>query len=88
MRYKNTVTKDSVLVVDDDREIRTLLCDYLEQNGYRANAVPYGKAMWAALEASTQQVTAMPTCKGSWASTMRGLHRRNRGASFARQGHR
>jgi PleD family two-component response regulator len=49
MRYKNTVTKDSVLVVDDDREIRTLLCDYLEQNGYRANAVPDGKAMWAAL---------------------------------------
>jgi hypothetical protein len=48
MRYKNTVTKDSVLVVDDDREIRTLL---LEQNGYRANAVPNGKAMWAALEA-------------------------------------
>jgi DNA-binding response OmpR family regulator len=45
MRYKNTVTKGSVLVVDDDREIRTLLCDYLEQNGYRANAVPNGKAM-------------------------------------------
>ena len=52
MRYKNTVTKDSVLVVDDDREIRTLLCDYLEQNGYRANAVPNGKAMWATLESS------------------------------------
>jgi two-component system OmpR family response regulator len=52
MRYKSTVTKDSVLVVDDDREIRTLLCDYLEQNGYRANAVPNGKAMWAALASS------------------------------------
>ncbi|MGH8508344.1 MAG: response regulator [Gammaproteobacteria bacterium] len=46
------MTKDSVLVVDDDREIRTLLCDYLEQNDFRAHAVPNGKAMWTALESS------------------------------------
>jgi len=41
--------QDHVLVVDDDAEIRTLLCDYLRRNGYRASAVADGKAMWAAL---------------------------------------
>jgi two-component system, OmpR family, response regulator len=39
---------DQILVVDDDAEIRTLLCDYLRRNGYRAKAVADGKAMWAA----------------------------------------
>ena len=38
-----------LLVVDDDAEIRDLLCDYLRSNGYRASAVADGKAMWAAL---------------------------------------
>ncbi|TAK43046.1 MAG: response regulator [Betaproteobacteria bacterium] len=38
-----------ILVVDDDAEIRNLLCDYLRKNGYRATAVADGKAMWAAL---------------------------------------
>ncbi|TAK48267.1 MAG: response regulator [Betaproteobacteria bacterium] len=40
---------DQILVVDDDAEIRNLLCDYLRRNGYRATAVADGKAMWAAL---------------------------------------
>ncbi|HEX5612067.1 MAG TPA: response regulator [Burkholderiales bacterium] len=40
---------DHILVVDDDAEIRNLLCDYLRSNGYRASAVADGKAMWAAL---------------------------------------
>ncbi len=40
---------DQILVVDDDAEIRNLLCDYLRKNGYRATAVADGKAMWAAL---------------------------------------
>jgi two-component system OmpR family response regulator len=40
---------DHILVVDDDAEIRSLLCDYLRSNGYRASAVADGKAMWAAL---------------------------------------
>ena len=39
---------DHILVVDDDAEIRSLLCDYLRKNGYRATAVADGKAMWAA----------------------------------------
>jgi two-component system OmpR family response regulator len=40
---------DNILVVDDDAEIRNLLCDYLRKNGYRAAAVADGKAMAAAL---------------------------------------
>jgi two-component system OmpR family response regulator len=39
-----------VLVVDDDRDIRTLLCDYLQKNGYRVTAVGEGKAMRRVLE--------------------------------------
>jgi two-component system OmpR family response regulator len=41
-----------ILIVDDDREIRTLLGDYLQKNGFRATAVPDGKAMRRALEQS------------------------------------
>jgi two-component system OmpR family response regulator len=39
----------SILIVDDDREIRTLLADYLEANGYKSRAVPDGAGMWNAL---------------------------------------
>ncbi|MBL8268284.1 response regulator [Steroidobacter sp.] len=39
-----------ILIVDDDREIRTLLGDFLQKNGYRATAVADGKAMRRALE--------------------------------------
>jgi len=42
-------TMDHVLVVDDDAEIRSLLCDYLRKNGYQASAVADGKAMRTAL---------------------------------------
>ena len=45
-------TQQHILIVDDDREIRTLLRDYLEKNGYRATAVADGKAMRRALEQS------------------------------------
>jgi two-component system OmpR family response regulator len=41
--------RDCVLIVDDDAEIRTLLHDYLERNGYRCVAVADGAAMLAAL---------------------------------------
>ena len=41
---------DHVLVVDDDAEIRNLLREYLEKNGYRVTTVADGKGMWAALE--------------------------------------
>ncbi len=36
---------EHLLVVDDDREIRKLLTEYLEQAGYRVSAVADGKAM-------------------------------------------
>jgi two-component system, OmpR family, response regulator len=39
-----------ILVVDDDRDIRQLLSDYLEKNGFRATAVADGKAMRRVLE--------------------------------------
>src|SRR5450631_2322831 len=41
---------DHVLVVDDDLDIRGLLRDYLEKNGYRVTAVGDGKGMWAAFD--------------------------------------
>jgi two-component system OmpR family response regulator len=41
---------DHILIVDDDREIRGLLGDYLEKNGLRTTAVADGRGMWAALE--------------------------------------
>lgn len=40
---------DHLLIVDDDREIRTLLGDYLERNGYRITAVADGRGMRSAL---------------------------------------
>lgn len=43
-------TQDHVLVVDDDAEIRSLLTQYLEKNGYRVTAVADGKGMWTELE--------------------------------------
>jgi two-component system OmpR family response regulator len=42
-------TQDHVLVVDDDAEIRDLLSEYLQKNGYRVTAVAEGKGMWSAL---------------------------------------
>jgi len=41
---------EHLLIVDDDREIRNLLTEYLEQAGYRVTAVVDGKAMRRALE--------------------------------------
>jgi len=43
---------EHVLVVDDDREIRRLIEDYLVQAGYRVTTVGDGKAMRRALESS------------------------------------
>ncbi|MFL6618745.1 MAG: response regulator [Povalibacter sp.] len=42
--------RSHILVVDDDREIRSLLCDYLEKNGFRTTAVAEGKALRRTLE--------------------------------------
>jgi two-component system OmpR family response regulator len=43
-------TARHILIVDDDRDIRTLLGDYLQKNGFRATAVPDGKGMRRVLE--------------------------------------
>jgi two-component system OmpR family response regulator len=42
----------TILIVDDDRDIRSLLADYLEANGYRALAAADGTAMWKLLDES------------------------------------
>ncbi|MBI3283772.1 MAG: response regulator [Burkholderiales bacterium] len=42
-------TPTKILIVDDDREIRSLLADYLDNNGYAAVTAADGKAMWTAL---------------------------------------
>jgi two-component system OmpR family response regulator len=41
---------DHVLIVDDDREIRTMLAAYLEKNGMLASVAASGRQMRAALE--------------------------------------
>lgn len=43
---------DHILVVDDDREIRTLLGEYLQKQGYRVTAVADGKGLRAAMAQS------------------------------------
>jgi two-component system OmpR family response regulator len=43
--------REHLVVVDDDAEIRQLLGDYLQANGYRVTACADGKAMRAALAA-------------------------------------
>ena len=48
MRTMDTPRK--ILIVDDDREIRTLLADYLELNGCTCLMAAEGNAMWAALD--------------------------------------
>ncbi|HKU98085.1 MAG TPA: response regulator [Vineibacter sp.] len=45
--------RDHILIVDDDREIRGLLTQYLEKNGCRATAVADGRQMRAALADGT-----------------------------------
>jgi len=45
-------TSDHILVVDDDAEIRTLLREYLQRQGYRVTVVADGRALRAALATS------------------------------------
>jgi len=40
----------NILIVDDDREIRSLLADYLETNGFQAFTAADGSSMWHLLE--------------------------------------
>jgi two-component system, OmpR family, response regulator len=48
-----------ILIVDDDREIRTLLAEYLDGNGYRTTAVADGPGMWLALERGTYDLLVL-----------------------------
>ena len=45
-------TPAHILVVDDDREISSLLAEYLEKNGYRTSTAEDGKAMRRTLDTS------------------------------------
>lgn len=42
--------QDHILIVDDDRDIRGLLADYLERQGLRCTMAADGREMKAALE--------------------------------------
>jgi two-component system OmpR family response regulator len=44
--------KDSILIVDDDIEIRKLLCEYLDQQNFHTRAAADGKEMWSILDKS------------------------------------
>lgn len=50
---------DHVLVVDDDAEIRSLLREYLQKNGYRVTGVADGKGMWGALDAGRADIVVL-----------------------------
>jgi two-component system OmpR family response regulator len=47
---------DHILVVDDDAEIRNLLRDYLQKQGYRVTAVADGRGLRAAVDGSRPDV--------------------------------
>lgn len=46
-------TQNTILIVDDDHDIRHLLSDYLENNGYQTQLAENGVAMWSMLEKSS-----------------------------------
>ena len=50
---------DHVLVVDDDAEIRTLLSEYLQRNGYRVSTAADGRSMRAALAAKKPDLVVL-----------------------------
>ncbi|MDB5797985.1 MAG: two-component system response regulator [Paucimonas sp.] len=52
-------TTATILVVDDDREIRSLLGDYLETNGYRAVLAADGAAMQRALDSQPIELVVL-----------------------------
>ena len=45
-------TPSKILIVDDDRDIRSLLADYLDGHGYATLMAADGNAMWAALDSN------------------------------------
>jgi len=60
-RYKtNMATLDNILVVDDDSELRKLLREYLQKNGYRVRAVGDGN-----LGEDAKEPTLIKTIRGA-----------------------
>jgi two-component system OmpR family response regulator len=53
------MSADSVLIVDDDAEIRRLLTEYFQRNGYRASAVADGRALRAALKVAQPDIVIL-----------------------------
>jgi two-component system OmpR family response regulator len=51
--------QDHILVVDDDAEIRNLLREYLQKNGYRVTVAADGRSMWAALEQAQPDIIVL-----------------------------
>ena len=59
-RYNETMdAADHILVVDDDRELRDLLAQYLQKQGYRVTVVADGKAMRTAISVSRPDVIVL-----------------------------
>jgi two-component system OmpR family response regulator len=52
-------SRTRLLIVDDDRELRVLLDDYLTKNGFDITAVPDGKSMWTALANERHQLVIL-----------------------------
>jgi len=50
---------DHILVVDDDREIRQMVADYLRKNGLRASEAADGREMRAVLDSSAVDLIVM-----------------------------
>jgi two-component system OmpR family response regulator len=60
MRYSAAMERpDHVLVVDDDAEIRTLLGEYLERNGFRVSLATDGREMRRALDARRPDIVIL-----------------------------
>ncbi|MCE5181207.1 MAG: response regulator [Betaproteobacteria bacterium] len=45
-------TQPNILLVDDDREIRLLLGEYLDANGFRTHSAADGNSMWRVLDSA------------------------------------
>jgi two-component system OmpR family response regulator len=50
---------DHILVVDDDAEIRSLLREYFEKNGYRVTVAADGKGMWGTMAAARPDLVVL-----------------------------
>jgi two-component system, OmpR family, response regulator len=53
------MAQDHILVVDDDAEIRSLLQEYLQKQGYRVTALADGRALAATLASSRPDVIVL-----------------------------